>query len=159
MEFGCDRGHKWTTSPISILKNQWCKTCFLINKRISFYYINSLANKYNGRCLMTKNEYENIYKNNMTKILWECKNSHQFYLSISEIEKIKLDWCNQCKYDKRFNEVKQLGVNKNITLLSTEYKNNYTPLNWKCDKNHIFQATYVQIKLHFKSCKICNKKK
>ena len=68
----CSNGHQWKASWNSIdHMNSWCPTCAKLNKP-DIELLKAYASNKQGK-LLTK-----IYKNNRTKMLWECAHGHQW---------------------------------------------------------------------------------
>jgi hypothetical protein len=85
----CQYGHVWEATPNSILyRKSWCPRC-AGNKKLDLEKIRKLAINKGGRCLSRK------YINSKTKLLWECKEGHQWYASVFSI-KTRNSWCPVC---------------------------------------------------------------
>lgn len=95
-----------------------------------------------GECL------SDIYINSVTKLEWKCHNpEHKSWLSNWEHTVKRNRWCPQCGVENvtkqnrlLINGLKKASdfvQSKNGELLSKEYINNHTPLEWKChNSNH-----------------------
>ncbi len=96
----CDQGHNFTTIAKRLKKGNWCPKCAIENraakKRLTIYDMQTLAKRKNGKCVST------VYKNDITKLLWECVHGHQWLARPSNIR--TGHWCPLCagksKYDK-----------------------------------------------------------
>jgi len=85
----CHRGHKWYTSACSVLySDSWCPYC-AGNRKLSLIELQRLASQKTGRCLATH------YVNSKTRLLWQCKNGHQWYATSFSI-KTRGSWCPVC---------------------------------------------------------------
>ncbi len=85
----CQYGHVWEATPNSILYHKsWCPQC-AGNKKLDFGKIKELAISKGGKCLSPK------YINSKTKLLWECKEGHQWSASAFSI-KTRNSWCPVC---------------------------------------------------------------
>lgn len=86
----CKYGHLWEATPNSILyRKSWCPQC-AGNNKLDLEKIKELANSKRGKCLSPK------YINSKTKLLWECKEGHQWSASAFSI-KTRNSWCPVCK--------------------------------------------------------------
>lgn len=93
MEFQCSNNHKWKATPDSIIhRNSWCPHCVGC-ARHSISEIDLIAKKYNGKCLSSS------YKNNKSKLLWECDHGHTFSRSLSKIKVGR--WCSICRKTRK----------------------------------------------------------
>ena len=148
MVFECELGHKWKAFPSYILHGTWCPECAKLNransKRLSIEYAWELANSHGGRCLSEK------YKNNSEKLLWECKEGHQWMAKISHIK--NGSWCPTCGAQKRglkrrlgLEDAFKLAKQKNGKCLSNEYKVYPGKMLWECENGHQWYSTYTNI--------------
>ena len=67
----CEKGHQWKAFPKSIIQGSWCPKC-AGNKRHTIEDMQRIAKDRGGKCLT------DTYKNNMTKLLWECSQGHKW---------------------------------------------------------------------------------
>ncbi len=89
MLWECNKFHQWTTRFYNIKnKHSWCPHC--VSKKLNISVAQELALAKNGTCIS-----EN-YINNKSPLLGECKNNHQFRLSLAEVKNDKC-WCRECK--------------------------------------------------------------
>jgi len=85
----CNMEHQWYATPFSIkVRRSWCPQC-AGNLPLGMKAMHKLANKNEGKCLSV------IYNNCKTKILWQCKNGHQFLSTPDNIKHGK--WCPYCQ--------------------------------------------------------------
>lgn len=84
----CKFGHQWKISWSNLQNNRWCPTCSK-NKKLDLDYANNIAKRFDAELLSTE------YKNSSSKLLWRCKNNHEFELSINAINS-KGHWCQYC---------------------------------------------------------------
>lgn len=94
LRWQCANGHVFFTTPSHIkTSGSWCRTCDYESKRIKFGLglskMNEVAAFHGGKCLSTE------YKNTRSKLLWECKEGHQWHTSASSILSGK-SWCPAC---------------------------------------------------------------
>jgi hypothetical protein len=99
-----------------------------------------LAKEHGGKCL------SNVYTNRRTKLLWECKEGHQWKTAPGNIK--SGNWCPYCGIKRRV-EARKLGIEvmrqiaeeRGGRCLSTTYINSKTKLLWECDEGHRWKAT------------------
>lgn len=85
----CDKGHEWMSIPESMHSGSWCPICANKNIPLTIKEMQEIAIKKNGECL------SNEYKNTHSKLLWKCKNNHQWMATPTNIKSGK--WCPFCK--------------------------------------------------------------
>lgn len=88
----CNKGHQWFATPFSIkIRKSWCPQC--VGKQpLDMEAMHRLAQKNEGKCLSTN------YLNCKTKMLWQCKNEHQFHSTPDNIKQGR--WCPFCRVAK-----------------------------------------------------------
>ena len=117
--------------------------------------MNKIAEGHGGKCLSS------AYVNMNTKLLWECAAGHQWEAIPSSMR--QGIWCPTCGHTKAadaqresIQDMKKLALNKSGECLSTEYINSQLPLQWQCNKGHVWNAIPHSIKKgHW--CPICAK--
>ncbi|RHZ85399.1 hypothetical protein Glove_66g24 [Diversispora epigaea] len=121
LQWQCKNGHKWFAT-LSHVRNKktWCPTC---------------------KCLSTE------YINSKTPMQWKCEKGHQWFARMDSIRNHNT-WCLKCRHHS-IETAKEIAYNRNGKCLSIIYKDNKTPLQWKCNKGHIWIA-------HLNSIKDCN---
>jgi hypothetical protein len=87
-EWMCKEGHKWKASYDKIKQGRWCPKCATLNRSGNLNDCIALAKERGGKCLSTE------YKNNYTKLLWECKEGHKWYSKYRNIQ--SGSWCPKC---------------------------------------------------------------
>lgn len=77
----------------------------------------------------------------------ECDKGHIWYASYNKIKQGR--WCPYCagKAKKTIEEMKQIARNKGGKCLSDKYINGITPLQWQCNKGHLWEAPYERIQI------------
>lgn len=84
----CKEGHQWFSTPFSIIiRKSWCPQC-AGNQPLGMDVMYKLAKENGGKCLSSK------YGNCKKKMLWECKNKHQFQSAPDSVKQGK--WCPIC---------------------------------------------------------------
>ena len=111
-------------------------------KKLSIQDAQNLALNKNGLCVSDE------YVNSKEKLKWECNAGHQWEARIANIQ--QGGWCPKCcrkkpsKYDLEYVQkfAKQIGG----ICLSEVYEKTIDVLKWKCEKGHVWQATFHDIK-------------
>lgn len=92
-EFRCKVGHKWWTTPSSIVSGRWCHACAGCEDG-SIEKLQKVAKKFGGKCLSTE------YRGSKEKHLWECKAGHQFWKKPNHVM-ARGQWCKECRSSVR----------------------------------------------------------
>jgi hypothetical protein len=84
----CSEGHVWKATPHGVKSGNWCNKC-AGRKAYSIEEVHEIAKSYNIICLSKD------YKNNKTRILWKCKERHEWYGTLKSIlrNKSKCPYC------------------------------------------------------------------
>lgn len=157
----CKEGHVWESTPYLIKNGSWCPTCSYKRageyKKGSIAEMQKLALRNQGSCL------SDTYINSQTKLLWKCKEGHQFYSNPNSIQ--QGSWCPKCKRNetakkqrKSIADMLELAAIRGGKCLSKEYINAHTKLMWQCGKGHEWEAKPNNIQ-QGKWCPICREKK
>jgi len=135
----CRKGHQWKATWDGIRHNKsWCPTCAGLTKpTIEFIQFHAESNQ----GLLLSDEYVN----NHSKLLWQCKEGHQWAATWNNVRSGK--WCPNCagKVKPQLSELKKFAVNKGGLLLSESYKDTRSNLLWQCDQGHQWKATWHSI--------------
>jgi len=110
-----------------------------------------IANEHGGRCLSAE------YKNNNTKMLWECKNKHTWFAILSNIKNYG-KWCPYCAGVKLLNGLElaqMIAGNKDGRCLSEKYTRAIDKMLWECKEGHRWYATLTNIKNNGRWCPVC----
>jgi len=102
--------------------------------------LRAIAKERGGRCLA------DTYINNSTKILWECKEGHQWKASPGNVK--FGTWCPYCGGSLRLTieEMRRIAGRRGGQCLSIAYKNAHTKLLWECAKGHQWKAVPLSVK-------------
>ena len=161
LKLECQKGHSFESSLDVIRGGSICKVCAIENRKnkrkLSFEYFKKTF-EYKGYSLISKD-----YKNNLDKLEVVCPNNHVSFITFGNFQ--RGHGCKKCKdsitHNKQKNsycKVKQKIEDLGFTLLSTSYVNNSTKLDIKCEKGHIFKASFKAINAGNR-CSICKKSK
>ncbi len=139
----CAEGHVWETQAHGIKMGTWCPKCAIKKAAerqrdsIETYYKIAAGN--NGKCLSSD------YKNNHSRLLFECANGHRWTDIASKIKGGK--WCTKCN-GKKIGRKTTVTIERYITIaaehngkcLSNEYVNHKTVLEFECSQGHIWKT-------------------
>ncbi|SNT40300.1 hypothetical protein SAMN05421640_3795 [Ekhidna lutea] len=123
----CENGHDWWAFPQHIKRGLWCRKCNGSAPH-SLEDVQNLAIERGGECLSKS------YKNDMTKVTWQCAEGHIWDATPNNIKRGK--WCPTCNsgigervcrlalekiFNKHFNKVRPEWLrNKNGRLLELD---------------------------------------
>ena len=135
----CSEGHTWKAVPNSVKCGNWCPKC--AKKRIAqaskldIREMTLLAEKKDGKCL------SNNYVNAHTKLLWECKEGHQWEAPPNYIQ--QGNWCPLCagNITLTIKNMQAIAKGRGGRCLSNTYANTKTKLLWECAEGHQWEAT------------------
>src|SRR5207253_11435629 len=131
MKWQCSKGHEWYAPSYSV-KNigRWCPHCSGKAKN-TIEQMKELAVKRGGKCLSDK------YYNMNTKLLWECKEKHQWYATPGNVKKGE-SWCPYCvgQIKHTIKEMRELARKHGGKCLSKEYISANSPIQWQCRNGH-----------------------
>ena len=141
----CDAGHEFLARPFNVKSGHWCPTCGG-RPQLSVLDMQKLAMERGGACLSIN------YKNVKGKLKWECEYGHKWSASYRKIK--AGSWCKQCERDSGNPYYNQFNINdciafaskKNGYCLSKSYKNSTEKMSWRCEKGHIWDATFGSIR-------------
>lgn len=106
------------------------------------------AIKKEGLCLSKE------YINGKNKLLWKCKNNHQWESSWNNVRRDK--WCFKCFHKiPTINDLQQYAINKNGKLLTNIYVDNRTKMLWQCSEGHQWEAKWNNIFNQNQWCPYC----
>lgn len=149
LKWKCQSGHIFEKEPSKVMQGKWCPDCGG-TKRLTIELVHEIARRKNGKCLSTE------YKNNRTKLLWECEHGHQFEAKANSI-KDSNTWCPECAGTKKLSieRMREEARNRGGECLSEEYINSGKNLIWKCAEGHIWEDKYDHIR-NGRWCPRCN---
>ncbi len=122
--------------------------CNAKNKKLTYSHVKDSFEK-NGYKLLTTD-----YKNNHTKLHYVCDNGHEH--SIIWANWNKGHRCPICAGQAKptIDQIKELFEKEGYTLLSTEYKNAHTHLDYICPEGHGHSMSCTNWKMGFR-CPTC----
>jgi len=155
MLWECEKNHKWKAKYSSVKnRNSWCLECSGKQKH-TLEICQKIAGEKGGKCLSSQ------YKNSNTKMLWECRKTHKWKATFSNV-KNNNSWCLECsgKQKHTLEICQKIAEGRGGKCLSTQYKNKEIKMLWECRKKHKWETTFGNIKNQNQWCSECagNKK-
>jgi thiol-disulfide isomerase/thioredoxin len=98
------------------------------------------------------------YVDNKHKLLWQCKDGHQWLAEWHSILTGKT-WCPECWAELRkcsIIELQQFASSKQGKLISTKYINSTAKMLWECEKGHQWRTKWNSIKNSKSWCPACS---
>ena len=121
-------------------------------KKYTIEFVLDFVKDASFQCLETK------YYDNKTLMKWKCNEcDYEWYACFSSIKNQK-SGCPACANNITFTieEVKQMGLHNGYTLISDEYTNAATIMEWRCAENHVYFSTLANIRDNRgRGCPIC----
>lgn len=110
------------------------------SRKLTIEKMHQLAESKGGKCLSTE------YMNANSVLLWQCDKKHKWKSRYHDIN--RGCWCPHCSHIARLTikEMYELAKLREGECLSKEYVNNRAPLEWKCNKGHVWKANAHDIK-------------
>jgi len=152
----CSNNHIWHPSAQAIKRGNWCQVCYGRKKR-GIEEMQDIAKAKNGLCL------SDVYINSKTPLVWQCNKGHSWSALASAVKRTKNregTWCPECfgKKNSTIEEIQLFASNRGHICLSKEYFNRDKKLRWKCNKDHIWDASYQSYKNSKNGCPYCSRK-
>jgi len=134
----CAKGHRWETRPAYIRRGTWCPFC--AGQHLTIADMIAFARNNGGNCLST------TYRNNATKLTWECAKGHQWQAPPQSIR--AGSWCPTCRRKRgiTITHMQQLAKMRGGTCVSKTYGNAREKLTWECANGHQWKALPWSIK-------------
>ena len=158
LTYTCPLGHTHTTSFQLWKRTYKCKTCNIKNsrkkRRLSYDFVKNEFNKEDYE--LTSKEYIN----NSQKLDAICKNGHEISISYANFSRgRRCRYCNIESIKKNlsldYEFIKQQFKNEEYELLSKDYNNAHTKLEYKCSNGHICEISYNKFQ-QGERCPKCN---
>jgi thiol-disulfide isomerase/thioredoxin len=86
----CSKNHIWETTSMGLKNGNWCFECCVDSKFLTIEEVQETATKRKGRLISA------IYEKANKKVIWECKNKHQWSATTSSVR--NGSWCPYCRY-------------------------------------------------------------
>ena len=142
LKYICSNGHetemKFCNWKRSNLK---CKECAIKNhiktQKLPFEFVKNEFAERGYKLLSTD------YKNAHSKLSFECDNGHIGFTTFNHFYNNNTN-CFECAGSKKhtIEEMREFFSKQGYTLLSTEYKNSHSKLQYECPKGHIGEISY-----------------
>jgi len=135
----CKEGHKWEAAASKIRYGTWCPQC-AGKARLSLDEMHALAAARGGKCLSKR------YLNLVTPLRWRCAKGHVWKAAPGMVKPSGYQeqgtWCPRCAQEPRYSiaDMNALARLHGGECLSKVYRNNDTPLRWRCAQGHIWKA-------------------
>ena len=156
MKYKCNCGNISKISFANFKAGKRCMEC-KGNKKYKIKYIKQYFKDNNCELL------EEEYKNNSTPMKYKCSCGNMSKISFQSLKRGTR--CNKCKgfrlakyFKFNFQDVKQYFKEHGCELLEEEYKNNSTPMKYKCNCGNISKIKFLNFK-NRRRCKKCGYKK
>jgi hypothetical protein len=115
LKWKCDLGHIWYAKWNNINSgNTQCPYCWGKNFKTSIDILQQHAISKGGLLISTE------YKNNLTKVLWQCSKEHQWFARWRDINLLG-QWCPECSRFKNENLCKTL-LEQKLNILLSKYR-------------------------------------
>lgn len=150
MKYICPNGHIHSMNWNNFLQGKRCPECRGLLK----YTIDMVKEKFKerGYILLSKE-----YKNSKTKMKCLCPNNHEYETTLDNL--LRGYGCPQCAGQViTYKDVKEAFEKEGFTLLSKEYKNAITKLEYICPKGHRHSVSWNSFK-NGARCPKCNESK
>lgn len=185
VQWKCRNGHSWSQSVVSrTTEQQCCKICTEMAKTVNKdYSVETLLNKMKSKTKFvqikgyTGVSPKDIWYRSRLNTVWRCKKGHLYEMTPYE-KCIEMHKCPKCIDDDvwgergldfwcRNNATKGKTIQSEWTgFTSLGDKVNMSDIDtfdtkqmiWRCNNNHIYQATIKEKVYANKRCPICNKK-
>lgn len=139
LEWQCAEGHRWLATPSDIRSGRWCGRC-AGNVPLTVEDMRAIAEERGGRCLSKE------YAGSHVKHTWRCAEGHVFEMAPAEVARGR--WCAYCRrrgsrgiQDFFLVEQERLARERGGRCLSRTYVDAQTPLRWRCQVGHEWEAT------------------
>jgi len=153
MLWECESLHQWEATLGNVKAGNWCPFCAK-NARLTIQDCHQVALEKGLKCLST------TYKNNRTKLLWECVFGHQWLAPLNKV-KNKDTKCPYCAGNRKhtISDCQAYAESKDGRCKSVVYVNNHTKLLWECKLGHLWEAIFHSIKDNKSWCPHCKSSK
>ncbi len=153
LQWQCNEGHVWETTPHSVKEGHWCPHCAGLAK-LNIEEMQRRAKQKGGECL------SNDYVNSSTKLQWKCNEGHIWRAKPSDITDGR--WCPTCWNNKRGQTLRhpiaymqKLAESKGGKCLSDDYGTVKKKLKWQCKDGHVWWTAPANI-IQGRWCPICS---
>lgn len=151
--FRCAQNHEWQAPGARVLRGAWCLACAKAQSRWSvrppaasllldgLLRLQKVALDKGGVCLSES------YLGQCRRYRFQCGHGHEWEATAASV--LQGSWCPNCACVAR-----RLGIDvaradaqaRGGQCLSTTYVDNNTKMSWMCDRGHVWQARFGQIR-------------
>jgi hypothetical protein len=150
LEWQCEAGHRFWTTPNTVKGGSWCPRCRLGMGSIE--EMQAIARERGGACLSRD------YVSQDDKLRWRCRLGHEWEATPRHVKKSR-SWCPRCAGKAvTIADMGALAAAYRGECLSTEYVNSHLPLRWRCGEGHEFEKTPASIKGWNAWCPACSRR-
>jgi len=157
MMWRCVEGHEWeATFSNTVNHGKWRPWCAgnKVDSTDQLSRAHEVA-KRNGGYLLSTN-----YVNNKSPMRWQCAEGHEWEAAFSTVVG-RGAWCGRCRGSQRVVEeqlakANKLAVSKNGRCISIAYTNNSAPMEWLCERNHKWSASFYSVVQAGSWCPTCS---
>lgn len=153
LAWACANGHRWVSTAGSVQKEQWCRKCHALTRRISLETLSEYARSRGGQLVSSSHPERGSY------YAWSCAKGHSWNAK-SNIMALK-QWCKRCAYDDlkySIEDMKRLAQKRGGECLSNSYGTLSDKLRWRCKKGHEWE-TMPKVILKGSWCEKCTSPK
>jgi very-short-patch-repair endonuclease len=155
LEYECNWHHTHEIRWSDFRRGERCPSCSPSRKKT----IEEIRKVFEERgCTLLSN----VYTNNCTKLDYLCHNGHEHQITWRDFQsKRKYNGCPYCAQTKppTIEEVRLFFEQKECKLLSTEYINAHSNLQYVCPKEHARCTTWTNFYHLEEGCGLCNERK
>lgn len=136
LDYVCPEGHKGSITWINFSHGRGCLLCAHKRRRVSLEHIKGAFKKRDYKLL------SNSYVNCDASLEFICPQGHKNTISWSNFN--QGHGCSECSNNRKLTieEIKRIFEKEQYTLLSNEYVNAHTKLDFICPNNHKHQITW-----------------
>lgn len=137
--FECAEGHVFEATPANVLhRDSWCPSC-AGNARLEIEPFELLAELHGGALVSPP---ARISRDSRLKC--RCARGHHFTLHVQNYSQLHHGWCHACveieRREASYERIVTLACELEYTVLSTEYQNARTPVEFRCQDGHYWRA-------------------
>lgn len=153
----CDKNHVYEIKRLEFKNGIYCRLCKIENEKQESYnkYKTYIEQKLQGICLTTYEDYDN--NKTRSRFKWKCGICYYVQETIiGHLLRENVEHCKNCTQQIRhtIEDIHKIAKERGGECLSKEYKHD-VPLQWKCKKGHVWNATFGSIKNSRTWCPTC----
>ncbi|MBC7993275.1 MAG: hypothetical protein H7Z15_08550 [Rhizobacter sp.] len=167
--FKCATGHEWESWGSKVLAGSWCLQCVREARRgrprtretrqkihqalrlsDGLQRLEQQAQAKGGHCLADQ------YLGSLVRHGFRCAEGHEWQATAASV--ISGKWGATCRDDARrltLDDAQQAAQARGGRCLSTSHVNGRTPMQWECDRGHVWTTRLETIRLNGSWCPQC----